>query len=143
MKTSLSYSRKIYECIDYVPFASSIKSMYSLFYRYVLSSKSIARKALGASFLEKGEIGRHLVLLVPFAGNIIVGIHDLLREETPLSDVDSLSTFTNHSESESSRLSSIAAKTEHHLDEIYRKGCGGSLWSLICSCGRPEDVADR
>lgn len=137
METTSSTAQRIYDYFDYIPFASSFKSFYALFHKYVLGFQGSAEGTFNYSVLGKDSIGRHLLLLIPFLGNIVVGIHDAVSPEDRLEiEIDTISTLT--AASTSTNTSEGLNSEERSLEEHYNRGCGPSFYALLCSCIQPR-----
>jgi hypothetical protein len=131
--SSPQYVERLYDCIDYVPFLSSFKGLYSIFQKYVNSNP-------GEFFqvsLQRGGLGRDLALLMPFLGNVTVIAYDVVTAVKRLevdtgSDTDSNESVAGSSR-EGSDWSSLAV-TEQTYRENYEKNTGviGRIGRAMC-----------
>jgi hypothetical protein len=137
METTSSTAQRIYDYLDYVPFASSFKSFYALFYKYVLGVQVSSEGTFNYSVLGKDRIGRHLLLLIPFLGNILVGIHDAVSPEDRLEiEIDTISTLTM--ESSSTNTTGGLTSDERSLERHFSRGCAPSFFECFSFCIRPR-----
>lgn len=70
--------RTAWNLVDYVPLASSAKSLYMIFQKYAFSgSLDLRRTIYQYDYLERDSWSRQFTLLVPFVGNFVVLLYDL------------------------------------------------------------------
>jgi hypothetical protein len=85
----------IIQALDYVPFASSIKNFVQIVYKGVQKllnhspqqpEEDLSRHEIRWLSRDNPGVFRNVVLVVPFVGNIIVGVFDVMEKTSP--DID-------------------------------------------------------